>query len=1273
MGQETERKDSFLQHRRATALQEAFRHFPGTGGAEGRRGKGNVVASASQLKPWEEVLNQFLAARGIPTADFKIERWLQDWLDAPTGAFWARRVRLPKEGEIYEVPLRPLKEPSEDFRSEGRLFDAKLLVRGDAPREGKAIVRVNKVKGNICFGETAPPGGAPSRACIAKPTVHYSALGVTGQFGAFGPMGDMQLVSLVPNERMPTRVMADFDCLPGKSTEGMELIVWGVGQEAGWRLSTECQVCGGSGKCPNCGGSGKVSCRKCGGSGHFGNGDCYPCEGRGFFTCRSCKGDGDCYLCHGSGVRSVFFSSNTGQFTQKTKEGGGAEIDASAVFWYHAAKKSRKLLGGDWLELEGRIEAHLARKTNNDERFRKLREECGKILEGLEKKVARDTTAYAPIRVKLAGASPRRRHGRVLYLFRESGSAAWKKQRTEPYPPGTHLDIEGFPAPEEGSQVVYEGYDAEGRTLTLSFPADTDIEPLRNKELSLKSAEMRPPEIRQRDYLKRWLDDEDSPILQAVVEGCAATPESPLKLFNRNIARYNTQKAAVEQGLSGAPLFLLKGPPGTGKTTIIVEIIRQAVQRGNRVLLTSQTHQAVENVLEKLHALLEAGEGGPIRMVHHTAQKGKASELALRYDEEAGGGSIREIHKRVERNRQETEAALEAAKTCREACRQGAEAALQMAGEERRQQAEQAEIRQWLDRGTKAIEANAKQQRAELEDSLGRSLSETERECAREGKSLSGQRRKNRRTEKEIRDRARRIETYRRGGVRAALLRGIHWFETVGNAEKKQEESRQTLAREETREREMEASLAEKQRKLDALRQAHDARSRAIDAEAVRKREEAEAEARRKSEESGSRYRDARNRAVQAQRERIRLIERSTGKKSKLPEFSGENAWRDCLPPAEREVVRLQERTEVAGEWDKLLAEHPDAVSKFLHAQTNVFLATCVGVGGWRSLVDGMCDRPLDEIPDVRRAPFFDLAIVDEAGHATFAETVIPLSMAKRAILIGDDKQLPPMEDDELETESLFTRLWEDAERGEEGFALPHLMLDTQFRMHPDIARFVSETFYRGQLKSGVGAKARAFQFGAFRKAVNLLSTSHQSRRHEKRMGTSYRNELEAEYVKEILQSLVGHVQTHGTECGEVSVAVITPYAEQVSYIRQLIQPFFGAGGKVRLAPEDVASVDKFQGGERDLVIASFVRSPDPREKRPAKMTFVQDLKRMNVAFSRARRMLILVGDIEALSKGLGNDDGRKAFAKFHCYVQDQGHEILAWERKEGRRWIPGL
>ena len=249
---------------------------------------------------------------------------------------------------------------------------------------------------------------------------------------------------------------------------------------------------------------------------------------------------------------------------------------------------------------------------------------------------------------------------------------------------------------------------------------------------------------------------------------------------------------------------------------------------------------------------------------------------------------------------------------------------------------------------------------------------------------------------------------------------------------------------------------------------------------------------------------------------------------------------------------------------------------------------------------------------------------------------------------------------------SMFQYLWVN----DKAFKLPRLMLDTQFRMHPDIADFISETFYEGRLKNGVSAEDRKFSFGSFRNPVCLLSTSSQKNRFEVWKDTSCTNPLEADLVRGIVEELASSLEdgiVEGAAGRPLSLAVITPYAAQEALLKMKLSHCYRSSGRFEFSSEDIASVDRFQGDERDVVIASFVRSPAKNLKggrRSPRLTFVHDLKRMNVAFSRARRMLIMVGDIKALESAPGNERGRAAFAKFHEHVDKRGRQILVWERR---------
>jgi len=240
-------------------------------------------------------------------------------------------------------------------------------------------------------------------------------------------------------------------------------------------------------------------------------------------------------------------------------------------------------------------------------------------------------------------------------------------------------------------------------------------------------------------------------------------------------------------------------------------------------------------------------------------------------------------------------------------------------------------------------------------------------------------------------------------------------------------------------------------------------------------------------------------------------------------------------------------------------------------------------------------------------------------------------------------------------------------------------MLDTQFRMHPSIADFVGSVFYPEGLVTGVSPKERELGFGEFSRPVCLISTSAYENRHEEFLEPGYRNELEAGAVRRVIEKAEAELK-HPQEFG-----VITPYTEQKHLINRKLADLLPDLKKVRLTPDDVASVDSFQGSERDVIIVSFARSPktcglcqgtgtrgqrrcdDCQGKgwRGTGLTFARDLRRLNVAFSRARKMLILIGDIEALTDARyrGGAPGGQVLNLFKQYVADHGKVLHLWER----------
>jgi DNA replication ATP-dependent helicase Dna2 len=225
------------------------------------------------------------------------------------------------------------------------------------------------------------------------------------------------------------------------------------------------------------------------------------------------------------------------------------------------------------------------------------------------------------------------------------------------------------------------------------------------------------------------------------------------------------------------------------------------------------------------------------------------------------------------------------------------------------------------------------------------------------------------------------------------------------------------------------------------------------------------------------------------------------------------------------------------------------------------------------------------------RTRAFEMAIIDEAGQLTEPLTLGLILRARRFVLIGDDHQLPPV----VRTRGLGQSLFERLKAGTNSITL----LDTQYRMHPQIMDVSNRLFYGGRLRSGVSEHDRLPPDGA---PVVFVPVETQVE------GRS--NKAEAKVVVDLVHSFIRH-QGVAPE----SIGVVSPFRAQVVLLRQMLD-----GVKVT-----VDTVERFQGGERDIMILSFVRSRGSG--------FVFDDRRLNVAITRARRKLVLVAHPELFQK----------------------------------------
>jgi serine/threonine-protein kinase len=308
--------------------------------------------------------------------------------------------------------------------------------------------------------------------------------------------------------------------------------------------------------------------------------------------------------------------------------------------------------------------------------------------------------------------------------------------------------------------------------------------------------------------------------------------------------------------------------------------------------------------------------------------------------------------------------------------------------------------------------------------------------------------------------------------------------------------------------------------------------------------------------------------------------------------------------------------------WRKMFGKRKDFARPILE-RASILAATCLISGGY-----------------YLKEQEFDWAIIDEAGRATAPELLVPLVRARRAILVGDERQLPPMLDEELSERELVHLGTSREELGESLFAsllaqgkeegLPAVqMLTAQHRMHPAIGQLVSEVFYEGKLTHAVNAHERAHGLPWLARPVTWFSTARLPKHYETHQGQSYYNRAEILGITQLLHRMERSYREQGEH---KEVAVITPYNAQIVELQAEITP---ASPFWQALSIEIATIDAFQGRDRDLVLYSPVRS-----NKEGRLGFLRDRRRLNVALSRARQALIIVGDHLTLERGRGGPEG---------------------------------
>lgn len=253
----------------------------------------------------------------------------------------------------------------------------------------------------------------------------------------------------------------------------------------------------------------------------------------------------------------------------------------------------------------------------------------------------------------------------------------------------------------------------------------------------------------------------------------------------------------------------------------------------------------------------------------------------------------------------------------------------------------------------------------------------------------------------------------------------------------------------------------------------------------------------------------------------------------------------------------------------------------------------------------------------------FGTLFIDEAAQALEAACWIPMRRATRVILAGDHCQLPPTIKSIAAMKGGLdkTLMQRIVERKPEAVTL----LKMQYRMNEDIMRFSSDWFYHGEVEAAPMVKYRGIL--DLDKAIEWKDTSGDTS-HEEFVGDNFGriNKEEAQLTLLTLAEYFVRIGRQRIIDERIDVGIISPYRAQVQYLRHLIKKtdFYKPFRKIIA----VNTVDGFQGQERDIIVISMVRSNEEGQ-----IGFLRDLRRMNVAITRARMKLIILGDATTLTR----------------------------------------
>ncbi|MCC7361995.1 MAG: AAA family ATPase [Anaerolineales bacterium] len=358
----------------------------------------------------------------------------------------------------------------------------------------------------------------------------------------------------------------------------------------------------------------------------------------------------------------------------------------------------------------------------------------------------------------------------------------------------------------------------------------------------------------------------------------------------------------------------------------------------------------------------------------------------------------------------------------------------------------------------------------------------------------------------------------------------------------------------------------------------------------------------------------------------------------------------------EQERAYLARAEKLVTDWVTRLraanAQDGDDLRQIYIDNANVIGITCVQAGAYQFSRHGAASRN------------FDCVIVDEVSKATPPELLLPMLKGARVVLVGDHQQLPPMigpetirdlaadlqvPQGELEhlERSLFKELFEAAPP-----AL-RVMLTEQYRMHPHIMQAINQ-FYGGQLTCGLPDPDRLRAHGLSLpwlkpdQHILWINTPSEGNFVEQRVGTTYQNPGELDAILRLVKELdTAWAPRVAAGAPPKEVGVITFYAAQVRALKQRLIDRAGSFPHLRLR---VGTVDRFQGMERPIIIVSLVRN-----NAAGQVGFARKPERVNVAFSRAQELLVIVGSRELFTERAQDGAATAIYGRVAEVVQAAG------------------